>query len=237
MTNVAVLIPWRGGCPHRQAALDWTLARLEAHHPDWLPFLGSCDDGPFNRAAAILEAAEQALSYQHFDVFVVMDGDVWCDGIDLALDTLDDHGWAIPHRLIHRLSPGSTTTVLAGGDWHGLPLSTDNSQDRRPYVGHPTGTIVALRSDVLAEVPPDRRFVGWGHEDDAWAYALHTLIGAPRRGTADLVHLWHPAQPRESRQVGSQAGLALFHRYKAARGKPAAMRALLDESRTLAAAR
>ena len=162
---------------------------------------------------------------------VVADADVWCDPAP-AVAAVAEHGWAIPHLLVHRLSQASTETLLTEGawfDWHDLALSTDNRQDSRPYRGHETGTLVVVRREVLADVPPDRRFVGWGHEDDAWAVALRTLVGAPWRGGDDLVHCWHPAQPRQSRTVGNPASLALYRRYRAARGRRAAMRALLDE--------
>jgi len=222
--NVSVLVPWRPGCPHRAAAWEWVQERTAA--TGWELVTGTCADGPFNRSEAILDAAGRASG----DVLVVADSDIWCDGIPAALEQVDEHGWAIPHELIHRLSATATLEVLAGADWRHLPLSTDNPQDRRPYRGHETGTLVVLRADVLRDVPPDRRFVGWGQEDDAWSLALRLLVGPPWRGTADLVHLWHPAQPRLSRAVGSLEGKQLLARYRAAR-TPSLMTRLLEEAR------
>lgn len=225
--TVAVVVPWRPGCPHRQAALDWVLAAYASHHPDWDVVLGTSAEGPFSRSQAILDAAHRTDA----DVVVVADSDVWVDpdAMRTAVEA-SVHGWAIPHTLIHRLSPESTAKVLGGADWRGLPLSTDNTQDRRPYRGHETGTLVVFRRDVLDDVSPDPRFVGWGAEDDAWAYALRCLAGPPWRGPADLVHLWHPPQPRLSRRVGSRESRALLERYRRARRDPDAMRALVDEA-------
>lgn len=220
--TVSVLVPWRAGCPHREAAWEWVQDQYRRDHPDWELVTGTCADGPFNRAQAILDAAEHSSG----DVLVVADSDVYTDPQE-AIDHLKT--WAIPHRLLHRLSQESTEQVLAGTDWHGLPLSTDNRQDSRPYVGKETGTLVVFTRDTFDEVPPDPRFVGWGSEDLAWGAALNTLVGPPWRGRADLVHLWHPAQPRQTRAVGSPESYALWRRYAAARRDKSAMRFLVNE--------
>lgn len=224
--TVSVVIPYRAGGPHRARALDWV--REQYRRFGWEFLLGASPDGPFSRAAAILDGVHRAAS----EVIVVADADAWTDGTPCAVEqVLAGARWVVPHWSIHRLSPDSTTAVLAGAHWRGLPLSTDNPQDSKPYRGHETGTIVVMRRDTLLEVPPDRRFVGWGHEDDAWACALRTLVGPPIRRRDDLVHLWHPPQPRESRRVGSSAGVALYRRYRAALHRPDVMRALIAEAR------
>lgn len=231
MTTVDVLVPWRDeGCVFRQKALRWVIGQYADHHPTWPGHVGSCAPGPFNRSAAILDAARQSSA----DVLVITDADVYCDPRS-AVAAAENAGWAIPHQLVHRLSPESTEQVLGGAPWQGLPLSTDNSFDRRPYKGHETGTLFVIRREVLLDVPPDVRFVGWGQEDDAHASALRTLVGAPWRGDHDLVHLWHPAQPRKTRRVGNDESLKLEMRYRKARGKPTEMRALVDESRKVSA--
>lgn len=224
--NVSVLIPTGGTCPHRAAALRWVTDRYTAEFPDWEIVYGDgvTPDG-YSRSRAILDAARMASG----DMFLVADGDVWCDPLN-AVQAARESGWAVPHLLLHRLSRESTEQVLAGADWRGLPLSTDNKQDSRPYKGNETGTMVAIRADVLADVPPDPRFVGWGQEDQAWALALRCLVGVPWRGGEDLVHLWHPPQPRASRVTGTKAGKELLSRYRKAR-KPADMRALIEEAR------
>lgn len=221
---ISVLVPWRAGCPYRERAWEFIQACYTATHPDWELVTGECAEGPFNRAAGILDAAEKASG----DVFVVADADVWCDP-QPAVERVQEFGWAIPHLMIHRLSEEGTNAVLQGADWRTQPLSQDNSQDSRPYKGHETGTLFVILRDVLFEVTPDRRFVGWGSEDSAHSSALRTLIGPPWRGDDDLVHLWHPAQPRQNRIVGNEASKALLQRYRSARRSPALMRALLDE--------
>lgn len=222
--NVSVVIPWRNGCPHRESALTWVQARFAWDHPDWQVVLGESPDGPFNRSAAILDGARRCDG----DVILVADGDVWCDTVN-AVQVARDAGWAVPHQLIHRLSPESTLLVLGGADWRGLPLSTDNRQDSKPYRGNATGTLVAVRRDVLLDVPPDVRFVGWGREDNAWGRALTVLVGEPWRGSEDLVHLWHPPQERPNRVQANPESEQLWHRYRTAGLRE--IRELVEESK------
>lgn len=86
-----------------------------------------------------------------------------------------------------------------------------------------------VRRDTYERVPLDRRFTGWGHEDDAWGWALQTLAGPPARGDERLIHLWHPPQERRSRQRGSVESYELQERYWHARNQPTRMRELIGE--------
>lgn len=161
--RTSVVIPWAGGCPYRRRALIWVMQRYVETMSSIEIVLGASPEGPFNRAAAILDGARRAKG----DVLVVSDADVYCDPTE-AISHVDDVGWSIPHLRIHRLSRESTELVHAGADWHGLPLSTDNNQDRRPYKGNETGTLFVIRRHILEDVPPDVRFIGWGQEDEAY---------------------------------------------------------------------
>lgn len=229
MTSVSVLMPWACGCRWREKAQQWVLARYAEHHPDWEVVIGHSSAEGFSRTQAILDAASRATG----DVLVVTDADAWCDP-GAAIGAAQRSGWSIPHRFVHRLSPDSTLRVVDDGeDWRGLPLSRDNAQDHRPYLGNECATLVVLTRDAFDAAPPDPRFVGWGQEDDAWALALRSLVGPPERLRGDLVHLWHPPQQRKSRIVGSGANLALLRRYQQA-GRRGEMAALVEEARSCA---
>lgn len=158
---------------------------------------------------------------------------MWSDPDELWLGVLraTELGWSVPNGLLHRLSPDSTLRLLAGESWQGLPLSTDNPQDSKPYRVHAAGTLLAITAEAFDVAPPDPRFVKWGSEDDAWALALRTLVGKPWRGDADLVHLWHPAEARKSRVTGNENNRQLLRRYKACGRSADLMRGLIEEAK------
>lgn len=217
--KVAVIVPWHDeNDVHRYRAAGWVKERYEAVHPDWRWTWGIDQlayQRPFSRTRAILDGVRKTDA----DVLVISDADVWSDGTAEAVLALtrQGSGWTVPHHLVHRLSRESTEQVYAGADWRGLELSQDNPQDSRPYVGHEAGTLLVVSRAAFGMAPPDPRFEGWGSEDQAWADALHVMCGAPWRGAADLVHLWHPAQPRLDRVVGNRENAQLANRYRRAR--------------------
>lgn len=228
MTAVSVLVPWRPGCPHREAAWAWTARWWRHHHPDWQIVTGTCPPGqPWRKGAAVADAAAHAEG----PIVVVADADVVSPGAgEAAAAVAAGAGWAMPHKPVHRLTPEYTTAVLAGG-----PLPDTANPRGRPeataahtYIGVAGGGMVILPAATLAAVPIDPRFAGWGQEDTAWAWALGRIVGGYWRGHHPLWHLWHPPQLRRSRAVGSGEGLALYRRYRRAY-TAAEVRAILDE--------
>ncbi|WP_049566868.1 hypothetical protein [Streptomyces sp. SBT349] len=217
--SVSVVIPWRGGCPHREATLAWLLPRWR--RAGYEPLLGEAPSGPWSKGGAVTDALRRTAA----DVLIIADADVWTDGVaDAVAAVRGGWPWAIPHGDVHRLAPEATAAVLAG-----VSLGPDLRLAQPAYRGYEGGGIVVLPRSTYERSPLDRRFAGWGQEDEAWALTLHTLAGAPWRGDAPLWHLWHPPQPRDSRRWGSPASRALYQRYRHAAGRPDRMRALLAE--------
>jgi hypothetical protein len=213
--TVSVIIPWRRGCPHREAALGWTLDRWRA--AGYEPVLGHAPDGPWCKG----EAVADGLPHAPGEVLVIADADVWCDGTKEAISAVrDGAAWAVPHGKVHRLTQSVTAALLAGG-----PLRADLAQPA--YRGFEGGGITVLTADLYHQAPLDVRFAGWGQEDEAWALALRTLAGAPWRGDAPLYHLWHPPQQRLSRRWGSRDSQALYREYRRAARRPDRMRQVL----------
>lgn len=213
--SVAVVVPWRGGCQHRARAWEHLKRRYD------LPVIEAPGPDPWCKAAAVMPAIE-ATSAQ---IMVVADADVWCDGLTEAIVAVEDGAaWALPHEFLHRLTEAATLNVLSG--------RPDTATEETPYRGKAGGGIVVAHRDVLLEVPLDPRFIGWGQEDESWGWALTTLVGEAWRGTADLVHLWHPPQQRRERTYGSMEGWWLRRRYAKARRDPVAMRRLIEEVRS-----
>jgi hypothetical protein len=194
--------------------LDWVTAKHV-----W-PVTVAFGGVPWVKAEAIGPAIEQSSA----DIIVLADADCWTDGLPEAVRAVElGAPWAKPHKLVHRLTKASTEAFMAGESWTEL--------DQKPYHGVAGGGFVVARRETFLEVPMDKRFVGWGQEDVAFALALHTLAGPAWLGDADLIHLWHPPQARLTRRKGSVESWALFRRYQSAKRDPLKMRELLKEAR------
>lgn len=216
-SDVSVLVPYVRTDEYREAAWRY----VQRQYDDYEVLTGTCP-GPFVKAVAVADA----LSKAHGDVLVVADADCLCGGVGTAVDAVrGGEPWAIPHSKVLRLTKGATERAIRGA-------RRKLACERLPYEGVPGGGIVVLPRATYESVPLDRRFVGWGGEDFAWGRALLTIYGRPTRGTADLLHLWHPRAPREVsyRNAGSEASEALRRRYIDATGDPARMTALLEEA-------
>jgi hypothetical protein len=212
-----VIIPWRAGCPYRQLVLDWVVGAQRDLGRKTI--LGELEpDQPWVKA----DAVRAGLNKSTAEIVVIADGDVWCDGLELAVDAAETAGWAMPFKEVHRLSPQATSHALQTGDLGG-------KLEQRAYLGVAGGGMMAIQRDVYERVPMDPRFVGWGQEDEAWGAALKELVGPGWRGTAPLFHLWHPPQPRQHRATGSEESRHLRNRYFLARRTPGRMQAVIDE--------
>lgn len=223
--TVEVIVPWRAGCPHRLAAIEWLWTRWRLFHPRWALTLATAPAGEWCKAEAVMPA----ISASTASTIIVADADVWAEGVEEAVQAVEAGGWwAVPHLYVHRLTEEGTAAL-----YNGVPF-TDAGQIGRgepPYVGVPGGGMVVVRRELALDVPLDRRFVGWGGEDHAWGYALESFAGEPWRSDRPLWHLWHPPQERRSRKVGSVASERLRRRYRDARSFQADMRAIVEEAR------
>lgn len=216
--EVAVIIPWRAGCERRQRALSWVTRQLDDKHPDWPVILGEHNDGEWCKAKAV----EHGLSQTGADAIIIHDADVWVP--NLAETVASCKTWAIPHLIVHRLDEPATDLLIRTGQ-------PGPGRDRRPYRGFAGGGVTVVMRHVYEECPIDQRFVGWGQEDASWAKALDCIYGPANRGTADLIHLWHPPQPRVAWGTGSYEGKDLERRYRSASRHPDVMRGLIAEAR------
>jgi hypothetical protein len=219
---VAVVVPFRPGCPHRERAWAWLRQQYANFHPDFEVIEARAPAGQWCKAAALNPAIEATEA----EIIVQADADVWPFGLEEAIAAVRAGApWAIPHQMVHRLDEQASEAVIAGGDW------TRQRLEQASYCGVAGGGVLVARRETLLTVPLDSRFLGWGNEDESHAMALNTVAGERWRGTGDLIHLWHPPQVRPHRRRGSQESWDLRYRYSQAVDDPAAMAALIEEGR------
>jgi hypothetical protein len=178
-------------------------------------------EGPWSKARAVHEALKRSAA----DTLVVTDADVWSHAGPEAAHLVDDGTvpWAVPFSTVRRLTAPASQDVIDGGPW-------DGKLAKPAFRAVPGGGLVILPRETYERAPLDPRFVGWGHEDEAWGQALTTIAGRPRTWSTPLWHLWHPPQDkyRTPERVESQRMRA---RYAKARRDRQAMEALLSEAR------
>ncbi len=232
--KVAILVPWRAGNADRQKLWDFTKAWWQRDHPTWTMYEAAGPlEGPFNRSAAINEAARTAGDW---DVAVIIDADVIANadavrnGVELAMATGQ---MVVTHDERVMLSKVGGRKVLDGyrGSWRSAGMV------ERVWQDSVSCSVVVSRTlwDLVGGF--DELFVGWGREDTAFRIAAETLTGKPLiRLSSELFHLWHPESP-EARKASPirKANEARHQRYVAARWNREAVGALLDEARQVVA--
>jgi len=225
MDGVAILMPFAAhGDDYREAARWYVERRLVAHFP-WPVCIGD-SDLPWSKGTALARARSSTTA----DVLVIHDADVLVapDALLAAVTAVrGGSAWAIPHALVHRLDQAVTDQLLAGGDF---PPAIPRYM-RQPYRGYEGGGITVVSAAVWDECPVDPRFIGWGGEDEAWAWALGCMYGPAWRGSADLWHLYHPHPDPNARHVSTPQSHLLWRSYRAHRNRPDLMRGILDGAR------
>lgn len=206
-----MLVPWRTDNGHREKLWRYVRSHLERRH-DYPIFEGISPLGPFNRAAAINDAARRAGDWQ---VAIISDADtiVTADQLEDAVDLAAATG-----RLV-----AAFTTVT----------ELDKATTMRRLLGNTTGpqTVVRIRngehvtrSSVLALTRPlwdrvgcfDEQFVGWSAEDEAFWAACTIHAGEPLRIDGTATHLWHRSVKPSWTDPQYQANQRRWKRYAAA---------------------
>lgn len=225
--SAVVLMPLSLDDEHRMRAAKYVTDRLTG---DGWPVIGHGHGyDPWVKALAVDAMVDFSGHDSHADdVLIVHDADVIVDLASLraAVNAVESGAveWAIPHRLVHRLTQESTAAFYQG------MLTTKPELTRWPYIGVAGGGVCVLRRTTYMDCPLDPRFVGWGNEDQSWGWALDTLHGAPWRGDTDLIHLWHPHPEPGATRSPLMASHRLWRAYRNYRGRPEQMRGLVDSA-------
>jgi hypothetical protein len=154
-------------------------------------------DGPFNRSAAINEAAHAAGDWQ---VAIIADCDSWVPRtqVEQAIVMAQHTG-----RLV----------IAHDGIWQ----SRDRDWNIIEQVRGSQSGVLAIRRDLWDTVAGfDERFIGWGHEDRAFHHACLIAGGKPLRVPGPITHLEHGAKATSLALRGDaqfEANRALARRY------------------------
>ncbi len=224
--QVSVIIPWQKGDRTREQAKEHVLNWFHTEMPDsWQIVVAETNQRPFSKAGVVREALKDTFG----KIIVVHDADSITPGLPETVQMIEGRArWAIPHTMVHRLTPEATEAIYQGADMNSLIQSTHE----KPYKGVRAGGSIVLERSLFEECPPDPRFIGWGGEDEAWGYALHIVANhdAPR-SKQPLIHLWHTPPERMTRMYGSPESKRLIERYRVASRNKQVMLKLIAEHR------
>lgn len=221
--KVRVAVPRRADGGHRDKLWRYCKRQWRSQFPDWKLVEGHHDIGPFNRSAAINNAAAGK-----WDVLVIADADVLADhnAISHAVEACSDGRVHLPYQRRMMVSELGTRRILRGhkGSWSGWSTPDTNRQ-------HCSSVVVLNRALWDSVGGFDPRFEGWGAEDDAFVTACDTLAGHHVRHAGNVWHLWHrPSPHRNHRSPLYVAAVALLKRYQGC--DKTAMTQLLAEDRS-----
>jgi hypothetical protein len=223
--TISVIVPFNDDGAERARNWSFLRARYEALY-DWEIVEGSCE-GQWCKSTAVSEALETCSG----DLLVISDADMFLadEVMREGVARLQDCPWVVPHHRAYRLSEAATLDFIAG--------ALDPSEITHDHLEMPTrrmfpcGGLFFIRRETYLSVGGfDRRFLGWGGEDESLGMALKTLVGEPLLLGAVLLHLYHEPQPTmPADRLRPPRVDPLVKRYEAAQGDPIAMRALIQE--------
>lgn len=232
--NVVILVPYRAGVGDRDRLWEFARTWWENDHPDWPIIEGHHNAGPFNRAAAINLAAEQA---DDWDVAVIIDADILCDphavraAVEVAAAT-DAMVVAGDERVM--LTKQGTQKILDGyrGNWRVRGIQ------ERVYTDGCSCCVVISRKLWDQTGGFDPLFVGWGFEDIAYRVTCETLSEKPMiKLSSAMFHLHHlTSHENQSKSPLYQANSLRCDRYKEAHWNTERLQPLLDEARGIVCA-
>lgn len=220
--RVVVLVPRRADNGRRDEVWAYVLSRWLSEHPDWTIYTGHHEHGPFNRSAAINDAAAGAGDW---DVAIIADSDsfVGPEQINAAVEGCWSNGqmWLAYDKFMY-LSRSMSDQIMDGFDgmWeNGVEWDMTNT----------CSSMVVVRRDVWDQARGyDEGFESWGYEDVAFSHACQTFGGGLSRVPGCVWHLWHPPSI-EGRHTSWDDKTARAERYHRAAYDKEAMRALIDE--------
>jgi len=226
--KVAVLVPRRADGGWRDQLWGYVRAWWEREFPEWPIVEGHHNDGPFNRSAAINQAARVA---DPWDVAVVVDSDSIPNEPEqvraAVAQAAQERRMVVSYHRRLMLGQRGTQRVIAG---RAGPMSAWERWVIKEWPDEQSGCIAVPRP-LWDEVGGfDEMFSGWGWEDVGFRVACDTFGDGIGRVDGIIWHLWHPtSQENNTKLPGYQANERRRRRYHVALGNRDAVQKLLDE--------
>lgn len=218
--NVSVVIPYRSkGDPWRDKVTAWCLDRWQTL-TGATPIVADTGLDPFCHASSINHGAREATG----QLLVVADADTTVNPSTLAaaLDVARSGGWALAERYCALTLEQSQVEL-------GLDELVEHPDPEWLGVRKSWAGFLAIdRATFLDLGGYDERIWGWGPDDVAIAAKLETLLAPPTWVPGTVFHMWHERDLADTYGVeGYHAKRDLAEAYLAAKGDPAAMRAVM----------
>lgn len=185
--RTVVLVPRRLDHGRRDELWAWVRNWLTEHHPDYPICEGASPDGPFNRGAAINDAARKAGDW---DVAIVSDADNIADPqtLERAVERAYLNGGCVfPFETYVYLDEFSSDRLMNENNWFVAPLPPRWAITRE----HRSG-IQCLSRTAYEQVGGFIELAGWGYEDCVTAWMLNIFTNGIEHLGGGAYHLWHP---------------------------------------------
>ncbi|TLS37470.1 glycosyltransferase family 2 protein [Pseudalkalibacillus caeni] len=192
MERLSILIPYKSDKGPREKVFKWVCKFYERNLSQADIYIGESSTKIFSRAQSINHAAQAASG----NVFVITDGDIVCrpETIMEAVKQLHHSPMVIPYSNILDLTKESTyQTINGSAEWPGI--SKPRFKVRFKGKAYTLGGINIVKRDCFEAVKGfDERFIGWGGEDDAFAFSIKAVCGKYQRLNNVVYHMWHPRE-------------------------------------------
>lgn len=202
LSDVSVLIPWRGGDPQRERV--WQHIESLWEQTDVELCVGVDDPGgPFNCSRAINRAFKMSTKpyIMQFGADCIPSVTALCGGLDVLRSGA---AWVPLFDRTDYYNEFATQEILRG-----IPRITCTT-DPNLAVPFQTGVLGMTREAFVETGGSDERFEGWGAEDSAFRMVLWRLYGGGDPLPFTLHCMWHNSDHR----VLGQENLALCQEYE-----------------------
>jgi hypothetical protein len=193
--RVVILVPYRSDGGRRDDLWFFTRMWLGNHHT-WEIFEGESPEGPFNRGAAINDAARKAGDW---DVAVVHDADNISDPDTLERAVRRAHetkGCVFPFSTYVYLDEYSTDRLMAEDNWFVCP-----DRVRWGLISEHFSGIQAIARTAYDQVGGFPELDGWGHEDGIMATLLRAFTNGIDHLEGGAYHLYHGGHKDSQRKI------------------------------------